>query len=74
MRVVQAAENALSRQHHVTAINVLCGGDFRNLRTSRRGENGSSIFSKGKCGEPPEALLVDDDVRRWAQEKGLKAS
>jgi hypothetical protein len=74
-RVARAAETALSRQHYVSAIDVLCGMGLllpMHVDSWRRGRvDYLEQVIQGNLHKISSAMEI---FRRWAREKGLKPS
>jgi hypothetical protein len=74
-RVFQAAENALSRQQCVSAIDVLCGMGLlapTNVEAWRKGR--IEFLEQVIQGNLPKISFSMAMFRRWAREKGLEPS
>jgi hypothetical protein len=74
-RVVRAAENALSRQQYVSAIDVLCGMGllyFSQVDSWRKGRiDFLERVIQGNLSKISSSMAI---FRRWALKKGLKPS
>jgi hypothetical protein len=74
-RVSRAAENALSRQQYVSAIDVLCGMGLlahSNVDSWRKGR--IDVLEQFIQGKPDKVSFCLAFFRQWAQQKGLKPS
>jgi hypothetical protein len=74
-RVSRAAEDALSRQRYVSAIDVLCGMGLlaqTNVDSWRKGR--IDVLEEFIQGRPDKISFCLEFFRQWAHQKGLKPS
>ena len=74
-RVARAAETALSRQHYVSAIDVLCGmGLLLPMHVDSWRKGRVDYLERVIQGNLHKISSAMEIFRRWAREKGLKPS
>jgi hypothetical protein len=74
-RVARAAETALLRQHYVSAIDVLCGmGRLLPMHVDSWRKGRVDYLERVIQGNLHKISSAMEILRRWAREKGLKAS